>query len=360
MLKTTLTRMLKIDYPILQAPMAGGPATPALAAAVSNAGGLGSLGAGYLTPEQIRSAIREVRERTDRPFGVNLFVPEQPQEDAEAIARMNAYLDRFREELGIAQLSEIPQAAENFEEQVKVLLEQSVPVVSFTFGIPSQAIIHVLRQRGTTVIGTATTVQEAELLEAAGVDAIVAQGSEAGGHRGTFASGASDALIGTMALVPQAADHVRLPVIASGGIMDGRGLVAALALGASAVQMGTAFLASPESGAHAAYKHKILVSREDTTQVTTAYSGKAARGIRTEFMRDMQGYPGTIPAYPLQNAMTRDIRQAAAKANKPEYMSLWAGQGLRLAGEAAAADVVRRTMEQAERLLGRMAGTLPD
>ncbi|MGG1514236.1 nitronate monooxygenase [Paenibacillus oryzisoli] len=357
MFKTTLTRMLNIDYPILQAPMAGGPATPALAAAVSNAGGLGSLGAGYLTPEQIRTAIREVRVRTNRPFGVNLFVPEQPQEDAEAIARMNAYLDRYRDELGITRSPEIPLAAENFEEQVQALLEEDVNVVSFTFGIPPQGVIRALKQRGTAVIGTATTVREAELLEAAGVDAIVVQGSEAGGHRGTFASTASDALIGTMALVPQAADHVKLPVIASGGIMDGRGLVAALALGASAVQMGTAFLASPESGAHAAYKRMVVTSQEDATQITTAYSGKAARGIRTDFMREMQGYPGAIPAYPLQNAMTRDIRQAAARANRPAYMSLWAGQGLRLAGEAAAADVVRRTMEQAERLLGRMADT---
>ncbi len=352
MLKTELTRILKIQYPILQAPMAGGPTTPQLAAAVSNAGGIGNLGAGYLTPDQIRSAVKEIGRLTDRPFGVNLFIPEEPNTLNDAIDGMNDRLDQYRAELGIASSPSVSKFAESFEEQVKVLLEENVPVFSFTFGIPPLEVIQAFKRRGTFVIGTATTVEEGIRLQAAGVDAVVAQGSEAGGHRGTFATNAANALIGTMALVPQMADHLSVPVIASGGIMDGRGLAASLLLGASAVQMGTAFLTSAESGAHAAHKRKILASQEDSTGITTAYSGKPARGIRTKFMDDMRSYTGTIPDYPIQNALTRDLRQAAAQANNPEFMSLWAGQGLRMAkDQQTAAEIVEQTIEQARERL---------
>jgi nitronate monooxygenase len=349
--ETLLTRKLNIKYPIFQAPMAGGPSTPALVAAVSNAGGLGNLGAGYLTPEQIRTAIKQTRELTDQPFGVNLFVFNQPEESEETNEAMSKHLNFYRNELGIPHNPSLQKLSESFEEQVQAVLEERVPVFSFTFGIPSQDMIQSMKQRGTFVIGTATTVDEAIQLEASGVEAIVAQGSEAGGHRGTFLKDASNSLIGLMALVPQMADHVSIPVIASGGIMDGRGLVASLALGAAAVQMGTAFLASTESGAHPAYKQKILSANEDTTEITSAYSGKAARGIQTKFMRDMCLYPGEIPLYPIQHVMTRDIRQASAKANNPEFMSLWAGQGLRMAEEKSAATIIKQTIEQAGALV---------
>jgi len=355
MLETELTRKLKIEYPIVQAPMAGGPTTPDLVASVSNAGGLGSLGAGYLAPEQIRKAIREIKQRTDRPFGVNLFVSEQSSTPEDAIAAMNDYLNRYRSKLGVAPFPSIPDFAETFEDQVQVVLEEKVSVFSFTFGIPSPDIIQSMRRSGIIVVGTATTVEEAIALEAAGADAVVAQGSEAGGHRGSFLTGTADALIGTMALVPQTVDRVSIPVIASGGIMDGRGLVASLALGASAVQMGTAFLTTAESGAHPSHKEKILTSSEDSTEVTSCYSGKAARGILTEFMKDMRGYEGTIPAYPIQNALTREIRQAAAKASNPEYMSLWAGQGLRLARNLGSAQIVEKTVSEACLLIDSMS-----
>ncbi|MFC3747003.1 NAD(P)H-dependent flavin oxidoreductase [Paenibacillus sp. GCM10012306] len=347
MFETELTRTLKIRYPIFQAPMAGGPTTPELVAAVSNAGGLGNLGAGYLTPEQIRSTIHKIRERTDKPFGVNLFVPEQPEECEEAVVQMMDQLNKYHVRYGITQNPVTPKTLVSFDEQVQVLLEEKVPVFSFTFGIPAQDVIQAMKQQGTVVIGTATTVEEARHLELAGVNAIVAQGYEAGGHRGTFLKNVSESLIGTMALVPQIVDYVSVPVIASGGIMDGRGLVASLALGAGAVQMGTAFLACPESGAHHTYKQKILSSNEDSTEITWAYSGKAARGIVTKFMNDMHQYSGTIPAYPIQNALTRELRQAAAKANDPEYMSLWAGQGLRLASKQPAETIVKQIIEQA-------------
>jgi len=351
MLKTELLNRLGITYPIIQAPMAGGPTTSELVASVSNAGGLGSLGAGYLTPEQLRHTIREIKKQTMFPFAVNLFVPEQPATSSNITTEMNNHLDKYRLDLGIASNTSIPKLSESFEEQVQVVLEEHVPVFSFTFGIPSSDIIQALKEKEMILIGTATTVNEAIALEAAGIDAVVAQGSEAGGHRGSFLPASADAFIGTMALVPQMVDHIALPVIASGGIMDGRGLVASLALGASAVQMGTAFLASTESGAHKAHKQKILSSNEDSTQVTKVYSGKAARGILTDFMRDMSTYGGEIPDYPIQNALTRDIRQAASKTSNPEYMSLWAGQGLRLTKDGAASEIVEKTMKQAKVLI---------
>lgn len=350
MLHTTLTHKLQIDYPILQAPMAGGPAGPELAAAVSEAGGLGQLGVGYLTPQQIREAIRAVRQRTDRPFGVNLFVPGPYAEDETIVRRMWDRLAAVRARFGLDSKLAAPPYAEPFEEQVRAVLEEKVPVCSFTFGIPSPSVVEAFRQQGTFLIGTATTVAEAIRLEAAGVDAIVAQGSEAGGHRGSFLNDEAEPLIGILALVPQIADRVSLPVIAAGGIMDGRGLAAILALGAEAAQMGTAFLACPESGAHPLYKQRVMSAREDETQVTRVYSGKAARGIVTAFMREMQADADggmSIPPYPIQHVLTRDIRQAAAKAGDAEYMSLWAGQGVGQATDRHAAEIVRQTAVQA-------------
>ncbi|MFF2090036.1 NAD(P)H-dependent flavin oxidoreductase [Paenibacillus sp. NPDC058174] len=351
MFENDFTRRLNIQFPIIQAPMAGGPTTAELVAEVSNAGGLGSLGAAYLKPEKLRNTIQEIRQLTELPFGVNLFVPEEAAESPDIIEQMTSHLNKYRVELGIKENPPIDSASESFDEQIQVLLDESIPVVSFTFGIPPKEVIQALKDQGTTVIGTATTVEEAKQLELAGADAIVAQGSEAGGHRGSFLKNAADSLVGTMALVPQIVDQVSVPVIASGGIMDGRGLVASLALGAVAVQMGTAFLASVKSGAHPIYKKTLLSANEDTTVVTRAYSGKPARGIQTTFIKEMEQYAGAIPAFPIQNAMTRDIRQAAAQSNNPEYMSLWAGQGLRLASEHPAAAIIKQTISQAHALV---------
>ncbi|MCL6593380.1 MAG: nitronate monooxygenase [Alicyclobacillus sp.] len=346
MLHTRLTQLLGVRYPIVLAGMAGGLTTPELVAAVSNAGGLGTLGAGYLSPDDLRKAIRQVKERTHQPFAVNLFVESETAAAEHDIVLMNKQLDTMRAYLGLPPSPKINTSVQSFADQVQVVLDEKVPVFSFTFGIPTQDVLAVMKQRGMVIIGTATTVNEAIALEKAGVDAVVAQGSEAGGHRGTFLTEVSRALIGTLALVPQVVDHVSIPVIAAGGIMDGRGFMACLVLGASAVQMGTAFLACPESGAHTLYKQRVLASTEDSTEITCAYSGKPARGIRTAFMAQMKEYPGNIPPYPIQNALTQDIRQAAAKQNNAEYMSLWAGQGLRLATSRTAAEIVQETVHQ--------------
>ena len=351
-METRVTAALGIEHPILQAPMAGGPTTTALVAAVSSAGGLGSLGAAYLSPEKLREQVREIRTLTDRPFNVNLFVPSAFEVDNEGIERANALLVPYREELGI-QFPAIPSSSfeEDFDDQLEVVIEERVPVFSFTFGSLSPEIVGRLKDGGAKVAGTATTVREGLRLEGDGVDIVVAQGSESGGHRGTFLGDFGDALIGTMALVPQMVDALAVPVVAAGGIMDGRGLAAALVLGAGAAQMGTAFLACEESGAHPEFKRAVLQAAEDETEVTRAFSGRPARGIKNRFLTEVGANEEALAPFPVQNALTRDVRAAAQEQDRPEFMSLWAGQAARLARRAAAADLVRETVEEAEAVL---------
>ncbi len=349
-----LLRRLGIEHPVIQAPMAGGPSTPELAAAVSSAGALGSWAGGYLSPEAIRDAIRQIRRLTDRPFGVNLFVPEAAPRapTTQEFAAASAALEPYRRELGLA-APERPGPRPRFEEQLEVVLEERVPVFSFTFGALSAEAVGRLRERGTCVMGTATTPREATELERAGVDAVVAQGAEAGGHRGSFGSPEAG-LIGTLGLVPQVVDRVRLPVVAAGGIMDGRGLAAALALGAAAAQMGTAFLATPESGASPAYKEAVLApGEEDRTALTRAFTGRLARGLRNRFMGEVER-AGAILPYPDQGALTQEIRQAAARGRRPELLSLWAGQAVPLATARSAREVVEATVAQARQVLERL------
>ena len=285
-LATALTDRLGLTHPIVQAPLAGGGDTPALVAAVSEAGGLGFIGAAYLTPAQLTESAAEVRARTRRPFGVNLFAPLPPPaatELAAALARMAPYYT----ELGLAMPVPPAAPADSFDAQLAAGLDRGAAVFSFTFGVLPPAALAALRTRGLFVMGTATTVEEAVALERAGVDAVVTQGSEAGGHRGTFLGSFEAAMVGTLALVPQVVDAVRVPVVASGGIMDGRGVAAALVLGAAAAQLGTAFLTCEEAGVPAAYKAAILGAREDGTRLTRSFSGRPenARVVRVPSSR---------------------------------------------------------------------------
>jgi len=329
-----MMQLLKIRYPIIQAPMAGGATTTALVAAVSNAGGLGSIAGAYLAPETLRTEIKKVRQISDQPFSVNLFVPEPIKKNDTKLRNMMDFLNAYCRHIGYPAI-EPPQNIDYekiFQEKINILLEEKVPAVSFTFGIPSSNIIQTLKANNIIIFGTATTVNEGILLAQAGCDIIVAQGSEAGGHRGTFQGAHNAALIGTMALIPQMVDSLDIPVIAAGGIMDARGLVAALSLGAAGVQMGTAFLTCTESGIHPAYKKAILNSTEESTVLTSSFSGKPARGIHNKFIHDLAQYEheNNIPDFPLQNELTKQIRAAAAQHNDINYMSLWAGQGTRL------------------------------
>jgi nitronate monooxygenase len=353
-LRTRATEVLEIEHPIVQAPMAGGPTTPELVAAVSNAGGLGSLGAAYLPPVKIREQVRKIRDLTERPFSVNLFVPVPFEANPQEIESANELLRPYREELGIRAPEGLASFAESFEEQLEAVVIEQVPVFSFTFGTLGLELVGRLKESGLTVMGTATTIREGLRLEEEGVDMVVAQGSEAGAHRGTFFGGFAEAMIGTVALVPQLADALSVPVVASGGIMDGRGLVAALALGAEAVQMGTAFLVCEESGAHPEYKKAVLGGSEDATAITRAFSGRSARGLKNKFLVEMGEHEGGLPPFPVQNALTQDIRAAARKQDRPEFMSLWAGQAARLARPIKAADLVRGVIEEAEIALRKL------
>lgn len=350
----SFTKKLNIKIPIIQAPMAGGATTPHLVASVSNSGGLGSFGAGYLSPAKIREGIRAIRRLTNHPFAVNLFVPSlfDVEKNKNEIRKMNEQLKIYRERLGIQEQS-IAAYQENFDEQVCVLLEEKVPVFSFAFGIPSSEILAKFAANNIVIIGMATTVREAIEIEKNGCDILVAQGSEAGGHRATFLNGYRSSLIGTMALVPQIVDKVKIPVVASGGIMDGRGLVAALALGASGVQMGTAFLTCPESGIHELYKRAILESTEERTVITKIFSGKPARGITNQFIEEMEKYEheDSLPDYPIQNGLTQDIRKAAALQNKTNFMSMWAGQGTRLSHSKPAEKLISDIKEEADQII---------
>lgn len=352
-----LTERLKLAYPIIQAPLAGGGDTPALVAAVCNAGGFGFVGAAYLTPEQIARAAREVKALTKRPFGISLFAPVRapavPLNPAAALERVAP----FYRELGLPEPA-VPEApGDAFHAQLAAALDSGASVFSFTFGLLPPGAVAAVKQRGMLLAGTATTVEEAIALERAGVDAVVTQGSEAGGHRGTFSADFEAAMIGTMSLVPQVADAVKVPVIASGGIMDGRGIAAALALGASAVQMGTAFLTCDEAGVPDAYKEAILGAREHETRLTRAFSGRPARGIVNRFMTEVEhGAPAdAILPFPLQNALTRPLRGAAAKQGRVDCLSLWAGQGVRLARRQGARVLVERLWLETEDAIRRLS-----
>jgi nitronate monooxygenase len=341
---TILMERLGLAHPIIQAPMAGGGDTPDLVAAVSNAGAFGSIGATYLTPEQIRSTAAEVRARTSRPFGINFFAPLPPAKPQEKPETMLARLAPYFAELNLPAPTLPKSTGSPFNEQLDAALESGAACFSFTFGELPAAAVSAIKARNIYLIGTATTVQEAITLEKSGADAIVAQGSEAGGHRGTFGGDFVSALVGGISLVPQVVDAVHVPVIAAGGIMDGRGIVAALALGASAVQMGTAFLVCHESGVPDAYKDAILSAREDQTRITRAFSGRPARGIENRFMTEVEfnHNDDAILPFPLQNALTRPLRTAAAKQGRAEFLSLWAGQGVRLARRQSAAELIAR------------------
>ncbi len=364
-----LTQLLGIDYPLIQAPMAGGMTTPELVAAVSNAGGLGSLGAGYMKPEAIRQAIMAIRQRTDQPFAVNLFVSEPMKEEAQRVISANRLLAPYREALNLPEpeplLSAVADYTEeltvsledssemwvstgpNYNEQIAVVLEEGVDIISFTFGIPCDTEIETFKKRGITTMGTATHVLEGILLEEIGIDVVVAQGMEAGGHRGTFIGTAEQGLWSLMTLIPVLVDQIQIPVVAAGGIMDGRGIAAAHHLGAAGVQMGTAFLTTPESGAHPMYKRALLDNTEMSTVLTKVFSGKLARGLNNRFIAELSEAADQLPGYPIQNALTRDIRRAAAEHDMPELMSLWAGTGCALCQSKPVAELMRQWLEHA-------------
>lgn len=345
----SLAAKLGVEHPLIQAPMGGGITTPELVAAVSNAGGLGSIGASYLAPEDILRQAQAVRALTQRPFAINLFSPVGPTKSVDP-APMLELLARYHAQLGLPAPQPTATALPDFLGQVEAVLASAPAVFSFTFGIPSASVIESFKSRGILVAGTATNVQEARQLEASGVDAIVAQGSEAGGHRGTFAGPFESGLVGTMALVPQVVDAVKLPVIASGGIMDGRGIAAARMLGASGVQLGTAFMTCREAGTAAAHKAVLRGARDDSMRITRAFTGRPGRMIANEFITALEGSEAVMP-FPAQHYATVALRGAAARQGDTRFMALWAGQGAALSRDVSAADLVKALLSETDTVL---------
>jgi len=348
---TPLARRLGLDHPLVQAPMAGETGTIALSLEASRAGALGSLGAPYMTPAKIREAIHTLRAGTDRPFAINLFMPLAWSIDPAREAAYRGEIARAHVALGLDPPSTPTQYEESFDAQMAVVLEEAPPVFSFTFGAPSAELVQALHARKIYLIGTATTVAEAVVLAERGVDAVVAQGMEAGGHRGSFLKPIGQSLIGTMALVPQIVDAVKVPVIAAGGIGDGRGVAAALCLDAQAAALGTSFLLSPEAGTSSSYRAALQGPGRDDTTLTKAFSGRHARGLRNDFLERLEGRDEMIPDFPIPNALSRPMRQAAAKQGKADYLSLWAGQAAALAQPEPVAAIVSRVMAQAKATL---------
>lgn len=327
-------------HPIVQAPMAGGASRPELAAAVGDAGGLGFLAAGYKTADGMHREIRRLRSLTSRPFGVNLFMPQPAAADPAAVGVYRGRLDgeatRYETPLGD------PDAGrdDGYEAKLAVLLDDPVPVVSFTFGCPFREALAALARAGTTTVVTVTTPEEALAAERAGADAVCVQGVEAGGHQGTHRDDAETggAGLGLLALLGLVRESVGLPLIAAGGLMRGAQIAAVLAAGASAAQLGTAFLVCPESGAQPLHKRAMTDPLFTRTELTRAFSGRPARGLVNRFLREHGPYAPA--AYPEVHHLTAPLRAAAAAAGDPQGMALWAGQGHRLVRDLPAGRLV--------------------
>jgi nitronate monooxygenase len=337
--KTRVSSRLGIEYPIIQGPL-GGLSTQRLTATVSNFGGLGSFGAHGLPPSAIKDVIAEIRTLTTKPFAINLWVSMEdesartsgPEAFSLSLAPLAGHIQAFGGTLPTYK----PYVPIKFEDQARVLLDAKVPVFSFIVGVPPKEILDECRAQGILTIGTATTPDEAIVLEQAGVDAIVASGFEAGGHRGSFLLPAEESLTGTFALVPQVADAVSVPVIAAGGIADARGVIAAFALGAEGVQIGTAFLACDESGANAVHRNAILSGKGRRTGLTRGFTGRLARGIHNQLLAELNRPGVEILPYPLQRFLVRNLTTLAEKAANPELLQLWAGQSANLSRQSDA------------------------
>src|ERR1700680_1697733 len=327
------TAKIGIDYPIIQGPL-GGLSSQNLTAAVSNFGGLGSFGAHGFTPGAIKDVIAEIRSLTSRPFAMNLWVSMEDEgarkSDENAFNRSLAPLAVHIAALGAPRPEYEPYSRMRFEDQARVLLDERVPVFSFIYGIPPREILEECRAKRILTIGTATTPEESAALQDAGVDAIVASGFEAGGHRGSFLRAAGDSLTGTFSLVPQIADMVNVPVIAAGGIADARGAIAALALGAEAVQMGTVFLACEESGDSLLHRQALRGKKAGHTALTKGFTGRLARGIHNRLLQELNQEGTAVLPYPLQRSLVRNLAIPAEAAGRSDLLPLWAGQSANL------------------------------
>jgi nitronate monooxygenase len=335
-----------LPIPIVQAPM-GGATGVDIAVAVSQAGGLGSFAGVAFAPDEIEAGTARLKAEANGSFNVNLLMTPSDVPEPGVVEAGLKRLAPLYEAVGAPLPAAPNRFGHDFEAQLAAVVRSAPPIASFAFGCLRRDQVDALHAAGTYVVGTANTVAEARAWADVGADGICAQGMEAGGHRGNFLADLDASLIGTMALVATVRDAVDLPVIAAGGIMDGRGVAAALALGADAVQMGTAFLLADEAITNAPWRKAIEHAPDDPTRLTRAFSGRHARGIENRFIREMRPYEDEVPAYPIQNRLTQPLRAAAEKASNPEWLSLWAGQAVRLARPGAAGEMVRRWWAEA-------------
>ncbi|QNI33217.1 nitronate monooxygenase [Alloacidobacterium dinghuense] len=355
--KTRFSSRIGIEYPIIQGPL-GGLSTQRLTATVSNFGGLGSFGAHGLTPSAIKDVIDEIRALTSKPFAINLWVSMEDEgarsSGSEAFSRSLAPLAGHIHALGGTLPTFKPYVPIKFEDQVRVLLDAKVPVFSFIVGVPPREILDECRAQKILTIGTATTPDEAIVLEQADVDIIVASGFEAGGHRGSFLFPAEESLTGTFSLVPQVADAVSVPVIAAGGIADARGIVAAFALGAEGVQIGTAFLACDESGASALHRNAILTGKAGRTGLTKGFTGRLARGVQNQLLEELNRPGVEILPYPLQRFLVRNLVTLAEENRNPELLQLWAGQSANLSRQTDATALLQTLTSEVSAMADRV------
>lgn len=346
-----------IEAPILQAPMANF-STPEMAIAVANAGGLGALACASLSPEQIRADIQTIRKAAAKPLNVNFFCHLQAPPDAEREANWRQFLARYYAEFGLAADIQVPSVARQpFDAAACAVVEELKPeIVSFHFGLPAQGLLKRVRATGAKILSSATTVAEARWLEDRGCDAVIAMGSEAGGHRGMFLTEDVTQQVGTFALVPQVADAVKIPVIAAGGIADARGVVAALALGASAVQIGTAYLYSPEAKVSAPHRAALATITDDGTALTNVFTGRPARGIVNRLMREVGPMLGLAPAFPHAGGALAPLKARAEVNGSGAFSNMWAGQAARLARSMPAGDFTRWLAREALQQIARQHG----
>jgi len=360
-LRTQLCEKLDLRLPIIQAPMAGGPSSQELVAACSAAGALGCFGFAYTQPGEMEKQAAWVRTKTPLPFLINLFTSPQPDEIPAAAQRPAlAAVAGYYAELGLPAPEPVkPPYAPELEAQLAAVERIRPRAFTSHLAVLPPARLKKLQSMGIVIGGSATGLAEAKQLESLGIDFIIAQGGEAGGHRGTWLRDPYDALTGTLALTRLLVREVRVPVVAAGGIMDGAGIAAILALGAQAAQLGTAFIPCPESGASPVHKQALLAAREDDTRITEKFSGKPARGLVNRFMTEMAQAP-QLP-FPAQNSITGKLRQASAKAGKPDCVAMWAGQGAPLSRALPAAELIERleaeTVEAIRRAAALLAGT---
>lgn len=326
--------LFPIDKKIIQAPMAG-VTTPNFVAACCEAGVLGFIGAGYLNGEQTQAQIQQTKKLTNQPFGVNLFVQEEPQINVNVLYEARMALQPIYEELNIKETPTVT-STEVFQGQIEAVIAEKVPVVSFTFGLPEQSVMKRLRENGAYLIGTATTLEEAKAVEQHGFDAVVVQGSEAGGHRGSFLEPMQ--LIPLRTLMSQVKPYISIPIIAAGGIMNKEHAQEMYDLGASYVQIGTALMTADECEVNDLYKQAILNSKEDETCITKAFTGKPARGLKNDFTERLKD--AVVAPYPLQHHLTLKIRQISGQTNRPQYLSLWMGENSFLAQVASVKQII--------------------